>query len=331
MANKKRWYLVYWVLAGLLLLALARDFLANGRPLYCRINGETYWPGLRTVWQSPDLPYQDPLIDSLRINNLWKTFPYEARVFAPIPFSPGEINHRIPAEHARPGSAHPGFQNKFMHWLGTDDRGRDVAAGLVSGARIALLTGTLAMSLAFGIGLFLGALAGFYGDDKLRIQRGRLWMTLVGLPVAWFYAFTARQYILSHSGNLSEWGISLLIFGGIVLVFNRLGWLISKTSFGGKLTTVPADLIVMRLSEIFISTPKLMLLIVVAALLPKGQSIWLLIGLVGIMSWPNVARFVRAELLRVREMDYVTAARSLGFSMRGYCFAMPCPIPSGLR
>jgi peptide/nickel transport system permease protein len=36
--------------------------------------------------------------------------------------------------------------------------------------------------------------------------------------------------------------------------------------------------------------------------------------IIGLTSWPGVARFTRAELLKVRNMDYVTAAEALGFS-----------------
>lgn len=311
MANKKRLSPAILVIAVLLLVALARDFLANGRPLYCRIGGHTYWPGLRTVWLSPDYPFSDPLMDSIRINDLWKTFQYDAAVFAPIPFSPGEIVRRPPAELARPGALHPGLPGHFRHWLGTDDRGRDVAAGMVSGARIAVLTGTIAMMMALGIGLLLGALAGFYADDRLRIRRGRLWMIVPALPVAWFYAFIARQYAMQETGGLLA---SLGIFAGIILIFNALGWLVSKMPIGSKWIVLPADLLIMRLAEIFNSIPKLIIIIVVAALMPRDQSIWLIIVLIGAMGWTGVARMVRGDLLRVREMEYVTAARALGFS-----------------
>lgn len=317
MTHKKNLRAAFWVLGVLLFAALARDFLANGRPLYCRIAGESHWPGLRTVWKDPGAAFAHPVLDSIRRNDLWKTFPYESSVFAPIPFSPGEIaKPPFPPQTtpAKPGTIHPQLSARFRHWLGTDDRGRDVAAGLVSGARTAALTGVTAMAMAVGIGLFLGALAGFWGDDRLRVRRGRLWLTLLGLLPAWFCAFVARSYQLA-AGHWTEWAVSIALFVFIILTFNGLGVIASRISFLKKIVVVPADLIIMRLAELFHSIPKLIFIFVVAALLPKErQSIWILIALIGAMSWTSVARYVRADLLRVRELDFVTAARGLGLS-----------------
>ncbi|MBK8194043.1 MAG: ABC transporter permease [Lewinellaceae bacterium] len=303
----------YFTIGFLLFLALAGNFFANGKPLYCRIAGETFWPGLRSMWQSPDIPFEHPVLDSIRVYNLWKTFPYDKVVFAPIAFSPGEIIRKPAADLVHPGTIHPGLPDRFRHWLGTDARGRDVAAGLVSGARVAVLTGVTAMAMAMGIGLFLGALSGFWGDERLRIRRGRLWMTLLALPVAWYYAFIARQYILSTEGTPAEFLKSLAVFAGIVMLFNLFGALLSRFPFWGREVKIAADLIIMRLAELFNSIPRLIFIIVVAAMMPKGQSIWLMIALIGAMSWTSVARFVRAELLRIRELDYISAARGLGF------------------
>ncbi len=318
MTHKKNLRTAFWVLGVLLFVALARDFLANGRPLYCRVEGKSFWPGLRTMWRDPNVPFADATLDSIRINDLWKTYRFESVVFAPIPFSAGEIaKPPFPplTTPAKPGTIHPQLSSRFRHWLGTDDRGRDVAAGLVSGARVAVVTGAMAMAMAVSVGLLLGALAGFWGDDRLRLRRGRLWLTLLGFLPAWFYAFTARQYALVTAESWTEWGRSALIFVAIVLFFNGLGWLLNKIPFFGKKITVPTDLLIMRLSEVFHSVPKLIFIFVVAALVPpEKQSLWFLICLIGAMSWPNVARFVRAELLRVRELDYVTAARGLGLS-----------------
>ncbi|HRI59124.1 MAG TPA: ABC transporter permease [Saprospiraceae bacterium] len=307
----------FWILGVLLFLALARDFIANGRPLYCRIGGASFWPGLRTVWKDPNAAFADPALDSIRVNDLWKTYPYDAVIFAPVPFSPGEIaKPPFPpgTMPAKPGTFHPQLSPRFRHWLGTDDRGRDVAAGFVAGARSAVLTGVIAMTMAMGIGLLMGALAGFWGDDRLRVRRGRWWLTLLGLLPASFYAFMAREHALD-TGGWSEWLKSIGVFIVIVLFFNGLGKLLNRIPFFGKMITLPADMVIMRLAEMFNSIPGLIFIYVMAALLPKeNQSIWVLIVLIGVISWTGVARFIRADLLRVRELDYVAAARGLGFS-----------------
>jgi peptide/nickel transport system permease protein len=49
------------------------------------------------------------------------------------------------------------------HLLGTDDRGRDVLARMIHGSRVSLSVGFVAVSIYTVIGIFLGALAGFYG------------------------------------------------------------------------------------------------------------------------------------------------------------------------
>jgi peptide/nickel transport system permease protein len=56
------------------------------------------------------------------------------------------------------------------YWLGTDPSGRDIAAQIFHGARVTLLIGLVATVIAIGIGILVGAVAGFYGgwvDDAL--------------------------------------------------------------------------------------------------------------------------------------------------------------------
>lgn len=50
-----------------------------------------------------------------------------------------------------------------IHWLGTDDLGRDVLSRLIYGARVSLSVGFVAVSIYVLIGIVLGALAGYYG------------------------------------------------------------------------------------------------------------------------------------------------------------------------
>jgi peptide/nickel transport system permease protein/oligopeptide transport system permease protein len=70
------------------------------------------------------------------------------------------------------------------------------------------------------------------------------------------------------------------------------------------------DSVIMRLADTFFAFPSLLLLIGIAAAFEPGLAItFAALGLVG---WAEVARLVRSECLRVRELEFVAAARGLG-------------------
>jgi peptide/nickel transport system permease protein len=74
------------------------------------------------------------------------------------------------------------------------------------------------------------------------------------------------------------------------------------------------DDILTRLSEVFQTVPSFLLVIVIVAIgTPTVNIIALAIG---VSSWPTIARLIRAEFRTLREADFVTAARSQGFSSR---------------
>lgn len=79
--------------------------------------------------------------------------------------------------------------------------------------------------------------------------------------------------------------------------------------FGGRL-----DLFTQRLVEVWSSMPELYLLIIFASIF--NPSVLLLIVLLSLFGWMGLADYVRAEFLKGRNMDYVTAARALGVSNR---------------
>jgi peptide/nickel transport system permease protein len=72
------------------------------------------------------------------------------------------------------------------------------------------------------------------------------------------------------------------------------------------------DTILMRIMDMFLAFPALLLAIVIVTILGKGLTNTLLA--VGIVSVPIYARVMRSSVLTVREQDYVTAARALGDS-----------------
>jgi ABC-type dipeptide/oligopeptide/nickel transport system permease subunit len=114
--------------------------------------------------------------------------------------------------------------------------------------------------------------------------------------------------------------ISLLIGAisvSISLVFGcTLG--IASGYYGGAF-----DLIVMRFVDILLSFPYILLAIVIcAALGPSMQNAMIAIGILGI---PNFARIIRSSAMAEREMDYVTAERSLGASNLRLIFTAVLP------
>jgi peptide/nickel transport system permease protein len=81
--------------------------------------------------------------------------------------------------------------------------------------------------------------------------------------------------------------------------------------FGGWL-----DNIVMRLVEVIYAVPALFLLIALRAAFPINMNplliLYIIIGILGFISWGGLARVVRGQLMATKELDYVQAAKSLG-------------------
>ena len=74
------------------------------------------------------------------------------------------------------------------------------------------------------------------------------------------------------------------------------------------------DGIVMRFVDMVIAFPRLVLLITIIAIFEP--SIFLIIAVLGLTLWPSTARIVRAEVLSLREREFVQAAQALGYTKR---------------
>jgi len=105
------------------------------------------------------------------------------------------------------------------------------------------------------------------------------------------------------------WGgrISLTVGFTAAFVAVFVGTLIGVFAgyFGGWV-----DDVLMRVTDVFMAFPLLFLLLTIAALLPK--SVTNIVLVIGLTSWPALARTVRGQFLSLREMDFVEAARSIG-------------------
>jgi peptide/nickel transport system permease protein len=106
--------------------------------------------------------------------------------------------------------------------------------------------------------------------------------------------------------------ISLTIALLAVAITVVLGALVGATAgyFGGT-----ADAILMRIVDALLAIPRLFLLLTCVALFPG--SVLLVIVLLGATGWMATARLVRAQVLSLRNLDYVKAAEALGAGGRG--------------
>lgn len=99
-----------------------------------------------------------------------------------------------------------------------------------------------------------------------------------------------------------------------------------------------ADLVGMRLVEIFEFIPQLYLLLIFSAFFPGDypeilpgiqiHRIYLIMGIIGLTSWTGYARFVRAEFLKLSKQDFVLAARASGLPLHSILFRHI--LPNGL-
>jgi peptide/nickel transport system permease protein len=105
------------------------------------------------------------------------------------------------------------------------------------------------------------------------------------------------------------WGsrVSLRVGFSVVFLAAAVGITLGAISgyFGGAV-----DTIVMRISDILLAFPGILLAIALVAVL--GPSLNNVILALAIIGWVGYARLVRGQVLKVREMEYVTAARALG-------------------
>jgi peptide/nickel transport system permease protein len=165
------------------------------------------------------------------------------------------------------------------------------------------IAGTLILSFFVLVALFAGQL--FPGDPQDMVAQPLLWpgqdaqfplgSDSLGRDVLARLAYGTRASLLV--------GVSAAAIG------LAIGMAVGATAgfFGGGIDTA-----LMRLVELFQTTPTFLLVIVIVAIAePSMGAIALAIGLA---SWPTVARLVRAQFRSLRESDFVMAARSLGYS-----------------
>jgi peptide/nickel transport system permease protein len=184
--------------------------------------------------------------------------------------------------------------------LGTDELGRDVFARMLQGAWVSLTVGFVAVGISVLVGIFLGGIAGYYGQASIRMK-DIIFACLIlagGTALAFGFIYTGSLLIAICLVSL------LILFrsGGQATGHGNWDWL--------RRGAISVDTLVMRFVDIMLCFPSFFLILTVVALLPA--SIYNIMIVIGLTSWMGTTRFVRAEFLSLREQDFVTAARALG-------------------
>jgi microcin C transport system permease protein len=143
-------------------------------------------------------------------------------------------------------------------------------------------------------------------DCKLAIERG---FHPCDASLEWNWLGTDDQGRDVIARVLYGFRLSVLFGLALTLFASVIGVAAGATQgyFGGW-----TDLLFQRFIEIWTSVPTLYLLIIVAAVITPG--FWILLGIQLAFAWVALVGVVRAEFLRARNLEYVTAARALGLS-----------------
>ncbi|HXH36835.1 MAG TPA: ABC transporter permease [Plantibacter sp.] len=112
------------------------------------------------------------------------------------------------------------------------------------------------------------------------------------------------RVIYGTSTSLSVGLIVTLITASLGIVFGAFAGF-----YGGWV-----DSVLSRIGDIFFSIPYILAAVVVMSVLAKYRSVWTISLAIGLFAWPSVARVLRAEVLRVKNADYVQASIALGVS-----------------
>lgn len=143
-------------------VSVAANLIANEKPLLVKYQQSFYFPVFKSYPETTfggvfetEADYKDPVVQQLIDDQGWAVWPL-IRYAAQTPNL--DLAVPVPSE--------PTAQN----WLGTDDQGRDVLARILYALRVSLLFGFAVTLFSAVIGIFIGAIQGYYGG----------WVDLIG-------------------------------------------------------------------------------------------------------------------------------------------------------
>lgn len=308
----------------LVVIALLAPVLANDKPLFCKYKNAWLFPAFS--WK------RNVVIDNTSLNyNMgkdWKYLDADIILFPPCAWSPNTLDpdnapRKSPFDEqwlSHTNGTITLLPLTYRHWLGTTQNGQDVLSILIHGTAIAIGIGFASMLIAALIGVSLGAFAGYFSNNGLRLGPLQILALLTGIFFTWFYCCVIRGDKLAeafHNGGL--WLILRLLFLGYIALktIGGLVWIAGYTERILKISyrfRFPMDTLVSKSIELLNSVPALLLVITLSAFAQPSYS--LLIIIMGLLGWTIIARITRAEYLKAKNLEYVMAAKALGMKNR---------------
>lgn len=289
----------YFAIGFLLVLIITGIFgplFTSNVPWKITENGENSYPAATRYfhkWGIKQLP-------SGWMTKNWKNV--DSKVDNLIPYDPGYIDLQSV------GAKSPGING---HILGTDLLGRDLLAGLISGANVSIRVALLSTVGALIIGYLLVFFTSYIGDDRIKLNLIQLPILFLIISMLYYYLFIA----FSQIGSSFFWTLAkVLLF--LTLAFLSLN-LIQKGFKNSQIYTfnLKLDALGVKIYEIFFSIPKLIILLILIGVINNnggGREIISLSLILSLLLWPIFYRHLRLEILREKSTDFYVSLKNLG-------------------
>jgi len=190
-----------------------------------------------------------------------------------------------------------------VHYFGTAEGQYDIYYGCIWGARTAFRIGVLVVAISLLIGVILGSIAGYYGGiiDEILMRLTDIVLSFPGLILAMALVIALPMIWPIDVGTII---IAVVIFAIPFLIGRSL-----KLS-GNKpiLVGLACFLVFIIVDTMLLGAPPVWIWGIELTQLDK---VLIALALVG---WPSYTRVIRGEVLRVRQEDYVEAAKAIGCS-----------------
>ena len=183
--NKRACWSLF-ILGFIFVLSLFSELIANDKPLILKYNNNFYFPIFQNydeIQFGGDFPtpadYRDEFIRGNIEQNGWMIMPI-------IPFSFNTVDYDLNV----PTPAAP----SKIHWLGTDDEGRDIVARILYGLRLSIVFAFILTAISSFIGILAGAVQGYFGG-KIDIILQRFMEIWDSLPQLFILIIVASIFV----------------------------------------------------------------------------------------------------------------------------------------